>query len=72
MIQNEKEYWETVDRVQKAKAHLLVREPELLERGFSAEEVKRLLDPVRSFFLQMEEEAEAYRKLMTRQRQTEE
>lgn len=63
MIRNEKEYREAVERVRREKERLAQQEAELNAMGLSPAEVKRALDPMRSFHQQLEEEIAGYERL---------
>lgn len=63
MIRNEIEYQEAVKRVKEERARYDAHEAELVRMGLKADEVKRAMDPLRSFNLQLEEEVEAYERL---------
>ncbi len=63
MIRNEKEYREAVERVGREKERLALQEAELTAMGLGPAEIKRALDPIRSFHQQLEEEINAYERL---------
>jgi len=63
MIRNEKEYKEAVDRIGREKERLGKQEAELKAMGLKPEEIKRALDPMRSFHQQLEEEVQSYERL---------
>jgi len=63
MIRNETEYQEAVGRLRQEKARLTEHRRRLKAEGLKAEELKRALDPLRSFHLQLEEEVESYERL---------
>ncbi|MFP4105918.1 MAG: helix-turn-helix domain-containing protein [Phycisphaerae bacterium] len=63
MIRNEKEYREAVQRLADEKDRLTQRRTALEKADLSAEEIKRVLDPMRSFHLQLKEEVESYERL---------
>ena len=63
MIRNEAEYQEAVNRLKDERARHEAHEAELARVGLKAEEIKRAMDPLRSFSLQLEEEVEAYERL---------
>jgi len=63
MIRNEGEYQEAVKRLKEERARYDAHERELLRMGLKNDEVKRAMDPLRSFNLQLEEEVEAYERL---------
>jgi len=64
MIRNESEYKEAVERVAQESARLKEERVKLQEMGLSKEEIKRALDPLRSFHEQLKEEVESYERLM--------
>ena len=63
MIRNEAEYKEAVKRLQGERERMTVQEKELKKMGLGAAELKRALDPMRSFHLQLAEEIESYERL---------
>jgi hypothetical protein len=63
MIRNEAEYQEAVKRLKDERARYEAHETELARMGLKAEEIKRAMDPLRSFSLQLDEEVEAYERL---------
>ncbi len=63
MIRNEVEYQEAVKRLKEERARYDAHERELVRMGLKPDEVKRAMDPLRSFNLQLEEEVEAYERL---------
>ncbi len=63
MIRNESEYQEAVRRQQEERERLARHKAHLESTGLSAEEVQRVLDPLRSFHLQLDEEIESYERL---------
>lgn len=63
MIRNEVEYQEAVKRLKEESARYEAHEAELARMGLKPEEIKRAMDPLRSFNLQLEEEVEAYERL---------
>lgn len=64
MIRNEAEYKEAVQRVAEEAARIKAERAKLQEMDLSKEEIKRALDPVRSFHEQLKEEVESYERLM--------
>lgn len=63
MIHNEKEYREAVARIGREKIQLAQQMVELKGLGLSPDEIKRAVDPLRSFHQQLEEEVLAYQRL---------
>lgn len=63
MIRNEAEYQEAVHRFTEEKKRLAEHQERLAESGLSSAELKRALDPLRSFQAQLEEEVESYERL---------
>ena len=63
MIRNENEYREAVQRLTDEKQRIARQRAELEKMRLSQEEVKRVLDPMRSFHLQLQEEVESYERL---------
>ncbi len=64
MIRNETEYREAVERVGRERARMRAERAKLREFGLSKVEIKRALDPVRSFREQLQEEIASYERLM--------
>jgi DNA-directed RNA polymerase specialized sigma subunit len=63
MIRNEAEYQEAVRRLGDETKRLADHEARLKKLGLNAAEVKRAIDPLRSFHLQLAEEVESYERL---------
>ena len=63
MIRNETEYQEAVARLEEERERMTAHKRQLEETGLSPEEIKRVLDPMESFHLQLVEEVESYEKL---------
>lgn len=63
MIRSESEYQEAVQRLAEERGRLEEHHKRLLEMNLGPDEVKRALDPLRSFHLQLEEEVESYERL---------
>jgi ribosome-binding protein aMBF1 (putative translation factor) len=63
MIRNETEYQEAVKRLSDEQARLANHRARLKETGLSDEEIKRVVDPMESFYLQFKEEVESYERL---------
>jgi DNA-binding Xre family transcriptional regulator len=63
MIRNETEYQEASRRLSEEKKRLAAHQERLGETGLSAAELKRALDPLRSFQAQLEEEIDCYERL---------
>lgn len=63
MIRNENEYQEAVRRLREERERLAEHRKRLAETGLAAAEVKRALDPLRSFHEQFAEEVESYERL---------
>jgi ribosome-binding protein aMBF1 (putative translation factor) len=66
MIRNESEYQEAVKRLREEKMRLSEHQKRLEKQGLSTAEIKRAMDPLRSFHLQLEEEVESYERLKRR------
>jgi ribosome-binding protein aMBF1 (putative translation factor) len=64
MIRNETEYREAVQRVADEAARIKAERAKLQEMDLSKEEIKRVLDPMRSIHEQLKEEIESYERLM--------
>src|SRR5579872_7369904 len=63
MIRNETEYQEASNRLAEEKSRLAEHRTRLKEAGLSEEEIKRVIDPMESFHLQLKEEVESYERL---------
>lgn len=63
MIRNEAEYQEAVKRLADEQARLKAQRAQLTEMGLSKDEIKRAIDPLRSFYEQFKEEVESYERL---------
>lgn len=63
MIRNEAEYQEAVQRLKDESQRLRQQEKQLKELNLSKEEIKRVLDPIQSFHLQLKEEVQSYERL---------
>ena len=63
MIRNENEYRESIERLAQERKRIGQQKVELEKMGLSSEEIKRVLDPMRSFQLQLQEEVERYERL---------
>src|SRR6516165_9681913 len=63
MIRNEAEYQEASARLADERQRLFDHRARLKEAGLSDEEVKRVIDPMESFHLQLKEEVESYERL---------
>src|ERR1700729_15133 len=63
MIRNENEYQEASARLADERSRLAEHRARLKETGLSDEEIKRVIDPMESFHLQLKEEVESYERL---------
>ena len=63
MIRSEAEYREAVKRVEAEKGRLEAHRTRLKKAGLMKVEIKRVMDPMESFHLQLREEVESYEKL---------
>ena len=63
MIRSETEYQEAVVRVKDESARMKEQHKRLKDLDLSKEEIKRVMDPVRSYHEQLNEEVESYEKL---------
>jgi DNA-directed RNA polymerase specialized sigma subunit len=63
MIRSEKEYAEAVERIRQEIQRLDKQEAELKDMGLDSDEIKRALDPMRSFHQQLAEEVDSYERL---------
>jgi DNA-directed RNA polymerase specialized sigma subunit len=63
VIRNENEYKEAIQRLRDEKKRLDAHRATLAATGLSKTEIKRAMNPLRSFHMQLEEEVEAYERL---------
>ena len=63
MIRNETEYQEASVRLAEERNRLADHRARLKEVGLNDEEIKRVIDPMESFHLQLQEEVESYERL---------
>jgi ribosome-binding protein aMBF1 (putative translation factor) len=67
MIRNETEYKEAVARLAEERDRLTEHRSRLRQAGLSEDEIKRVIDPMESFHLQLKEEVESYERLKRRE-----
>ncbi len=63
MIRTEKEYQQMVKRLEQEKELISKQRQQLLQEGLNKAQTKRLMDPLESFHLQLQEEIQAYERL---------
>ena len=63
MIRNETEYQEVSSRLEEERKRLAEHRSRLKEAGLSKTEIKRVIDPMESFRLQLQEELASYERL---------
>jgi ribosome-binding protein aMBF1 (putative translation factor) len=63
MIRNETEYQEASTRLADERNRLIEHRARLKEAGLDDAEIKRVIDPMESFHLQLQEEVESYERL---------
>ncbi len=63
MIRNETEYQEASARLAEERTRLAEHRTRLKEAGLKDDEIKRVIDPMESFHLQLEDEVESYERL---------
>ena len=63
MIRNEAEYQLATTRLQEERGRLVEHRDRLKATGLSDDEIKRVIDPIESFHLQLKEEVEGYERL---------
>ena len=63
MIRNESEYQEASSRLAEEQARLAEHSERLKSAGLNEDEIKRVIDPMESFHLQLREEVESYERL---------
>jgi ribosome-binding protein aMBF1 (putative translation factor) len=67
MIRNENEYEEAVARLEEERSRLAEHRARLKDAGLADDEIKRVIDPMESFHLQLKEEVESYERLKRRE-----
>jgi ribosome-binding protein aMBF1 (putative translation factor) len=67
MIRNENEYKEAVARLDEERQRLKEHTRRLKQAGLAKDQIKRVIDPMKSFHLQLKEEVESYERLKRRQ-----
>ena len=63
MIRNEAEYQLATTRLEEERVRLAEHRDRLKATGLSDDEIKRVIDPIESFHLQLKEEVESYERL---------
>ena len=63
MLRNETEYQKAVERLEAESLRMRQQEKQLKELDLGKEEIKRVLDPIRSFHEQLKEEVQSYERL---------
>ena len=63
MIRNETEYQEAVARLADERKRFVGHRAQLKKTGLKNDEIKRVIDPMESFHLQLKEEVESYERL---------
>ncbi len=63
MIRSESEYQEAVARLQEEKKRIARQKRELKSLGLAPDEIKRAIDPIRSFHLHLQEDVRHYERL---------
>jgi ribosome-binding protein aMBF1 (putative translation factor) len=66
MIRNEAEYQEASGRLEEERKRLAEHRRRLKTAGLKETEIKRVIDPIESFHLQLKEEVESYERLKRR------
>ncbi|MBI4600439.1 MAG: helix-turn-helix transcriptional regulator [Planctomycetes bacterium] len=66
MIRSDAEHQEALERLRQEKKRLSDHEQRLKGQGLNPREIKRVMDPLRSFHLQLKEEVESYERLQRR------
>ena len=67
MIRNDTQYEGTLRRLAAGEARIRQQQAELQRRGLGPDEIKRVLDPLRCFYAQLQEELAAYERLNRRE-----
>lgn len=63
MIRTEKEYQHMIKRLEQEKELLTKQRQQFIHEGLDKEQIQRLIDPLESFYLQLQEEVDAYERL---------
>ncbi len=63
MIRTEKEYRLMIKRLEQEKELIAKQRQQFVQEGLGNEQVQRLIDPLESFYLQLQEEVDAYERL---------
>src|SRR5437868_2593159 len=63
MIRNESEFHEASNRLAEESKRIAGHRARLKRAGLATDEIKRVIDPLRSFHLQLKEEVESYQRL---------
>jgi hypothetical protein len=63
MIRSESEYKRAVTRLREEAKHISDHRESLAKEGYTAEQIKRAVDPLLSFHLQLQDEVESYDRL---------
>lgn len=63
MILNEIEYQNTIEQIKKRERHIADLKKNYIENGYTPEQIKRLIDPMECFLLDLKGEAEEYEQL---------
>ncbi|MCG8510746.1 MAG: helix-turn-helix domain-containing protein [Rhodospirillales bacterium] len=63
MIRNDSEYKQAIARLEQERARMDEQRRQLRQSGLTAKQIKRILDPMESFHLQLKEEVASYDRL---------
>lgn len=63
MIRTEKDYQQMIKRLGQEKELIAKQRQQFVEEGLDKVQIQRLMDPLESFYLQLQEEIEAYERL---------
>jgi ribosome-binding protein aMBF1 (putative translation factor) len=63
MIRTEREYQQIVKRLEQEKGLISKQRQQLEQEGLDKAQIQRLMDPLESFYLQLQEEIQAYERL---------
>jgi ribosome-binding protein aMBF1 (putative translation factor) len=63
MVRTEREYQQVVKRLEQEKGLISKQRQQLEQEGLDKAQIQRLMDPLESFYLQLQEEIQAYERL---------
>ena len=63
MVRTEKEYQQMVKRLEQEKGLVSKQRQQLEQEGLDKAQIQRLMDPLESFYMQLQEEIQTYERL---------